>query len=55
LLKFLGKTLLEHQIEVAKGAGLTEFIIVGAGSAVSYLLGCEVKDYFPGVIDFHNF
>lgn len=29
LLKFLGKTLLEHQIEAAKGAGLTEFIIVG--------------------------
>ena len=29
LLKFLGKTLLEHQIETAKGAGLTDFIIVG--------------------------
>jgi bifunctional UDP-N-acetylglucosamine pyrophosphorylase/glucosamine-1-phosphate N-acetyltransferase len=116
LLKFLGKTLLEHQIEVAKEAGLTEFIIVGnsqnisqieevvtnlpdikvelvlqkeplgiadalacaghlvdgdiivvnpndvfdssayirliearqAGSTISYLLGCEVSDYFPG-------
>ncbi len=116
LLKFLGKTLLEHQIETAKGAGLTEFIIVGnpqnmsrirevvtnlpgikvelalqreplgianalestsqffdgqvivvnpndvfeglayaklleasrAGSSISYLLGCEVTDYFPG-------
>ena len=29
LLKFLGKSLLEHQIEVAKEAGLNEFIIVG--------------------------
>lgn len=29
LLKFLGKTLLEHQIEVAKEAGLSEFVIVG--------------------------
>jgi UDP-N-acetylglucosamine diphosphorylase/glucosamine-1-phosphate N-acetyltransferase len=116
LLKFLGKTLLEHQIETAKRAGLIEFVIVGnpqnisrvgeivpnisgikaelaiqkeplgiasalqsasqfldsqiivvnpndvfeslaytklleasrAGSAVSYLLGCEVTDYFPG-------
>jgi len=116
LLKFLGKTLLEHQIETAKEAGLTEFIIVGnpqniskiekivsgvpsikvelalqkeplgiadslnsarnlldgdiivvnpndifessaytrliqarnKGNAVSYLLGYEVKDYFPG-------
>lgn len=28
-LQFLGKTLLEHQLELAKGAGLTEFIIVG--------------------------
>ena len=116
LLKFLGKTLLEHQIEAAKEAGLAEFVIVGnpqsigkieniisaipdieaeitlqreplgiadaikcAGhlldgeviivnpndvfessayhrlidakknnSAVSYLLGFEVRDYFPG-------
>ena len=116
LLSFLGKTLLEHQIETAKKAGLTEFVIVvnpqnsgrvrevvtgisdikvelaiqqqplgianalesarelldretmvvnpndvfeGATysrlleadqshSAVSYLLGCEVSDYFPG-------
>ena len=116
LLRFLGKTLLEHQIETAKGAGLTEFVIVGnpqnmnriaeivtslpdikvelalqkeplglanalesasqfldgqiivvnpndvfesfaytklleaqrAGPAVSYLLGYEVTDYFPG-------
>jgi len=116
LLRFLGKTLLKHQIETAKGAGLTEFVIVGnpqnmgriaeivsnvpgieaqlvlqkerlgiadalksasqfldgqiivvnpndvfeglaytklleaqkAEPAVSYLLGCEVKDYFPG-------
>ncbi len=116
LLKFLGKTLLEHQIDAAKKAGLTKFIIVGnpqninklkkiissvpdikvelviqkkplgiadalksashlldgdiivvnpndvfessaytrliqsrkAGSAVSYLLGYKVKDYFPG-------
>ena len=28
LLKFLGKTLLEHQIETAKKAGLTEFVFV---------------------------
>ena len=116
LLKFLGKTLLEHQIETAKEAALTEFVIVAnpqniskierivssvpdikveltiqkeplgiadalksaghlldgdiivvnpndvfessaytrliqarkAGSAVSYLLGYEVKDYFAG-------
>ena len=116
LLKFLGKTLLEHQIEMTKQAGLTEFVIVGnpqnmvrigeivshisdikaelalqeeplgianalesasqfldgeivvanpndvfeglaytklfeaqkTESAVSYLLGCEVLDYFPG-------
>ena len=116
LLKFLGKTLLEHQVELAKKAGLTEFIIVGnhgntesikeiltaipgievelaiqeqplgianalesasrllddeiivvnpndlfeisaytsllevhqTRPAVSYLLGCEVSDYFPG-------
>lgn len=116
LLKFLGKTLFEHQIDAAKEAGITDFIIVGnpqnigriedivsnisgvrveltlqkeprgiadalksarhlmdgdiivvnpndvfessayprimearnTGSAISYLLGCEVKDYFPG-------
>jgi len=116
LLKFLGKTLLEHQVKTAKEAGLTEFVIVAnpqnisrienivsgisdikveltiqkeplgianalnsadhllhgdiivvnpndvfessaysqlmqarkAGTAVSYLLGYEVKDYFPG-------
>jgi len=35
LLKFLGKTLLEHQIETAKGAGLTEFIIVGNSQNIS--------------------
>jgi len=29
LLKFLGKTLLEHQIETAKEAGLSEFVAVG--------------------------
>ena len=116
LLDFVGKTLLEHQIEMAKKAGLTEFVIVGNpqnisrieevvlnvpdikfnlavqeeplgianalesarhffdseiivvnpndvfdisaytklleasrnGSAISYLLGWEVNDYFPG-------
>jgi bifunctional UDP-N-acetylglucosamine pyrophosphorylase/glucosamine-1-phosphate N-acetyltransferase len=116
LLKFLGKTLLEHQLEMAKKAGLTKFIMVGNpqnigniekivantldikaqlaiqkeslgianalkstsqlvddeimvvnpndvfevsaytrllearqdNSATSYLLGCEVSDYFPG-------
>ena len=29
LLKFLGKTLLQHQIEQAKEAGLTELVLVG--------------------------
>ena len=29
LLKFLGKTLLEHQIELAKKAGLKDFILIG--------------------------
>ena len=29
LLTFLGKTLLEHQIETARRAGLTQFVIVG--------------------------
>jgi len=29
LLDFLGKTLLEHQLELAASAGLTEFVIVG--------------------------
>jgi len=29
LLRFLGKTLLEHQLKLAKEAGLTDFIIVG--------------------------
>ena len=29
LLRFAGKTLLEHQIEMAKEAGLAEFVIVG--------------------------
>ncbi len=29
LLNFLGKTLLEHQIDMAKKAGLTQFVIVG--------------------------
>ncbi len=116
LLKFLGKTLFEHQIDAAKEAGITDFVIVGnpqnisriedivsnisgvrveltlqkeprgiadalksaehlmdgdiivvnpndvfessayprimearnTGSAISYLLGYEVKDYFPG-------
>ncbi len=116
LLNFVGKPLLEHQIEMAKKAGLTEFVIVGnpqnisrieeivtnvpdikadlavqeeplgiadalesarhffdseiivvnpndvfdisayirlleanqIGSAISYLLGWEVNDYFPG-------
>lgn len=115
-LKFVGKTLLEHQIETAKEAGLSQFVIIGnpqnigkieeivkkvpdikfelavqkeargiadalisaqdlidgdilvqssndiveasayislleskdCGSAVSYLLGYEVNDYFPG-------
>lgn len=29
LLKFVGKTLLEHQLEMAKKAGLTKFVMVG--------------------------
>jgi len=29
LLKFCGKTLLEHQVELARSAGLTDFVIVG--------------------------
>ncbi len=29
LLDFLGKSLLEHQIEIARGAGLTDFVIIG--------------------------
>ena len=34
LLEFLGKTLLEHQIELAKKAGLTDFIIVTGTSNI---------------------
>ncbi len=29
LLKFLGKTLLERRITLVRGAGLTEFVLVG--------------------------
>jgi NDP-sugar pyrophosphorylase family protein len=38
LLEFLGKTLLEHQIEVAKRAGLTDFIIVTGTKNVSRIV-----------------
>ena len=34
LLKFLGKTLLEHQIELARKAGLTEFVFVGSTRSI---------------------
>jgi NDP-sugar pyrophosphorylase family protein len=34
LLKFIGKTLLEHQVELAKKAGLTDFIIVAGAKNV---------------------
>ena len=35
LLKFVGKTLLEHQIEMAKKVGFTEFVIVGNPENIS--------------------
>ena len=39
LLKFLGKTLLEHQVEMAKEAGLTEFVIVGNSQNIAAIKG----------------
>jgi bifunctional UDP-N-acetylglucosamine pyrophosphorylase/glucosamine-1-phosphate N-acetyltransferase len=47
LLKFLGKTLLEHQIETAKGAGLTEFVIVGNPQNISRIE--EIVTSIPGI------
>ena len=37
LLRFLGKTLLEHQIALAQQAGLTDFIIVGSPGNIARL------------------
>lgn len=39
LLRFLGRTLLEHQIEGAKKAGLTEFVIIGNPSNIEAIQG----------------
>lgn len=47
LLKFLGKTLLEHQIETAKEAGLTEFVIVGNPQNMSKIEGIVTN--LPGI------
>ncbi len=46
LLKFLGKTLLEHQIEMAKRAGLTEFVIVGNHENIG-----SIKEVVSGIPD----
>ncbi len=47
LLKFLGRTLLEHQVEMAKEAGLTEFIIVGNPHNISRIR--EIINGIPGI------
>ena len=47
LLKFLGKTLLEHQIETAKQAGLTEFVIVGNPQNMGRI--GEIVTNIPGI------
>jgi len=47
LFKFLGKTLLEHQIETAKGAGLTELVIVGNPQNMSRI--AEIVANLPGI------
>jgi len=46
LLKFLGKTLLEHQVELAKESGLTDFIIVGNNSNIE-----RIKEIVTGIPD----
>jgi len=46
LLKFLGKTLLEHQVELAKKTGLTEFIIVGNHGNIE-----RIKEIVTGIPD----
>ena len=47
LLRFLGKTLLEHQIETAKQAGLAEFVIVGSPQNMSRIT--EIMASAPGI------
>ncbi|MFC1979866.1 sugar phosphate nucleotidyltransferase [Chloroflexota bacterium] len=47
LLKFLGKTLFEHQIEVAKEAGITDFVIVGNPQNIGRIEG--IVSNIPGV------
>ncbi len=47
LLKFLGKTLLEHQIERAKEAGLTDFVFVASPSNIDRV--GEIIKSLPGV------
>ena len=47
LLKFLGKTLLEHQFKTAKKAGLTEFVIVGNPENISRIR--EVMTNIPDI------
>jgi len=47
LLEFLGKTLLEHQIEVAKKAGLTDFVIVTGTRNVSRIV--NITAAIPGI------
>ena len=47
LLKFLGKTLLEHQVELAKGSGLTDFIIVGNHRNIERIR--EIVTDIPGI------
>jgi UDP-N-acetylglucosamine diphosphorylase/glucosamine-1-phosphate N-acetyltransferase len=46
-LKFLGKTLLEHQVELAKKAGLTDFIIVGNHGNIDSIK--EIVSVIPGI------
>ncbi len=47
LLKFLGRTLLEHQVEMAKEAGLTEFVMVGNPQNISRIR--EIINDIPGI------
>ena len=47
LLKFLGKTLLEHQTQMAKEVGLTEFVIVGNPKNINRLE--EIVTNIPGI------
>ena len=47
LLKFLGQTLLEHHIEIAKEAELTEFVIVGNPQNIGRIE--EITANIPGI------